>query len=587
MLQQHTEAPTSVKSLGTAEQATIRTLLNSFFREMGEPDPRIEKVAQQAPRTAQGETFAFQLPLSGKTLMGTMTYFSAVGQHVYGPFFFVVPPEGTRQELDMHQLIALLLDELSGRVASDNSGVLKSQMKMRIENSIEKMGLYVEHYRNRLQWERQGKLDFVGSEQSLYLGHPFHPYPKCSEGFVDDDLARYSPEMRAAFPLHYFAVKKDYVYEEWLKGQEQVPPPSVVTYAEERLGEQAGEYVLLPMHPWQARYLAQRQEVQHWMKQEAIISLGSQGPIVYPTSSVRTVWEPVSGCGYKLPLHVRITNLIRDNTVEQAKRTMDAASVLHQCRHELQTEYFQILMETGFRSVRFPQMPEELAASFTVIYRPMAINSEHTFVLASLLETLPDEAEPKLIQAIRQSSPGRMPEMGDWLERYLHISMLPFLRMLAGKGISFEAHLQNSLLSIKDGFPDCYYVRDLEGVSIDRVKAAEAGWIGTLMADDSPVLYQEAEAWKRTKYYFFVNHLGSLIHTIAAHQQEGEERYWRIVRALLLQEKEGACERLLAYIDDLLHSEHLPAKANFTSCFLARGETPLFIQIPNPIKGVP
>ncbi len=167
----------------------------------------------------------------------------------------------------------------------------------------------------------------------------------------------------------------------------------------------------------------------------------------------------------------------------------------------------------------------------------------------------------------------------------MHISMLPLLRILAGKGISFEAHLQNSLLTLKNGLPDCYYVRDLEGVSIDRHKAAEAGWIPTLIEDHSPVLYEEAKAWMRTKYYFFVNHLGSLIHTIAAYCREDEERYWGIVNHLLEQEKSGADERLLAYIDDLLYSDVLPAKANFTSCFLSKGEMPLFVNIPNPIKG--
>jgi siderophore synthetase component len=325
-------------------------------------------------------------------------------------------------------------------------------------------------------------------------------------------------------------------------------------------------------------------EVQTRMERGEIISLGLLGPNVYPTSSVRTVWDPAGGYGFKLPLHVRITNLLRENNSEQTRRTMDAARVLRHLQGQLGADSFQILSETGYSSVRFAS-PNECPPCFTVIYRPMAVDNETTFVMASLLESYPGGAEPKLIQAIRQSNRGRLPDLSAWLERYLQISMLPMLRLLAHRGISFEAHLQNSLLSIRQGWPAIYYVRDLEGVSIDRKLAERAGWIGTLLAPDSPVLYDEAEAWMRTKYYFFVNHLGSLVHTLSASQKEDEEHGWRIVRELLQQEKTVARGRLLAYIEELLEGDHLPAKANFISCFLKRGETPLFVDIPNPIKG--
>jgi len=179
---------------------------------------------------------------------------------------------------------------------------------------------------------------------------------------------------------------------------------------------------------------------------------------------------------------------------------------------------------------------------------------------------------------------GTLPDGPQWLERYLSLSLLPLLRLAAERGIGYEAHLQNSLLTLKHGWPDRFYVRDLEGVSVDRRKAAEAGWIGSLVDESSPVLYEEAVVWHRTKYYFIVNHLGSLIHAIAAYAGEDERRYWGVVSRLLRRERRQSSGKLGELIDELLDGNTLPAKANLKSCMAGRGETPGFAPIPNPIK---
>lgn len=586
MLQQ-TDTSASMKSLELAEHAAIRVLLNSYLRECGEVDPRTAKSGTRNPLPEHGEAIVIKLPVIGKSILGTMVYFSLIGQHAYGPSLGEMQADGTQKKLDANRLIGLLLEEMSYKEIPEKREAHMNKMRARIENSLHKMRLYIEHFLNHSTSESAKKLDYLRSEQSLFLGHPFHPFPKCSEGFADTELPLYSPEMGASFQLHYMALRKEHVQEEWIDEGEEALAHSVMEYAKQRLVNEAGKYKLIPMHPWQAQYVLQQPDVEELMNLGIILNLGEMGPVVYPTSSVRTVWNPDNGYGYKLPLHIRITNLIRDNTVEQSKRTIDAARVIHHLKAELDSDTFKIILETGSSSVAFNQLllsgPDNLSASFTVIYRPMDLQKSNTYVMASLLESFPGAEEPKLIQAIRQTNKGMLPDLSLWLECYLKISMLPLLQLLAGKGISFEAHLQNSLLSMKNGLPDCYYVRDLEGVSIDRNKAAEAGWIKTLIPDNSPVLYEESEAWMRTKYYFFVNHLGSLIHTIAAYQQADEDCCWRIVKDLLEQEKPKASKCLLAYIDDLMYSSHLPAKANFMSCFQSRGETPLFVNIPNPI----
>ncbi|MGM1020266.1 MAG: IucA/IucC family protein [Bacillota bacterium] len=644
MLTQSTEISTIAGELSKsriwAEQATLRALVNSYLRETRQFDPRIKG---EAPK------IKVILPRFGLPITGTLHHFSATGQHVYGSNWHEVEEGGTHRSLDMDGIIQRLLDEMSYHAKPEQREAEQQKMKQRIRNSMHKMTLFMDHHTKTTGESKpksfsstEAHLTYVRSEQSLLIGHPFHPFPKSTEGFADYELPLYSPEMSAAFPLYYFAVHEDNVQEEWIgeeHGRDAIDP-SVLLHARRQWGEELARYRILPMHPWQAEQVLRQSCIQSLIRQRVLIPLGALGPVVYPTSSIRTVWDLKTGNGYKLPLHVRITNLVRDNTQEQARRTLDAAKVIHELSADwsshIQSESFKVLTETGYSRVCFQpnevvkrtespestkdvglsqvttttakydaghehsaaatergttmvQELEQLSDQFTVLYRPMDLNPESTYVVASLLESLPGEQEPRLIAVIRDNYPsknGERPDLLAWLERYLHISMVPMLRLLAVKGIAFEAHVQNSLLSLQAGWPECYYVRDLEGVSIVREQAEAAGWVDSLIAEDSPVLYGAEEPWIRTRYYFFVNHLGALIHALAVHDQHSEQEYWRVVRKVLEQLREqdaSSCPRLAAYIQDLLNEPTLPAKANFTSCFQSRGDTPSFIPIPNPI----
>lgn len=630
-----------------AEQATLRALVNSYLRETRQFDPRFD------PRIdGQAQEMRVILPQLGRQIGGTLDHFSVTGQHVYGDDWYEVEEEGDRRRLGIEEVMQSLLDELGHRANSEQREVEQQNMKQRIHNSLHKMTLFMDRHLKLASGStstgssQEVHLMYVDSEQSLLMGHPFHPYPKSTEGFMEDELPLYSPEMSAVFQLYYFAVHQDHVQEEWLGEQHRrdAIDPSVRLHAQRQWGEELEHFCILPMHPWQAEHVLHQPHIQSLILERRLIPMGVLGPAFYPISSIRTVWNVETGNGYKLPLHVRITNLVRDNTQEQARRTLDAAKVIHHLAGEwssyVQSDAFKVLTETGYTRVCFKPDKEteglgnsdakydtgqesesdpvaikkavheleQLSDQLTVLYRPMDVNPESTYVMASLLEPLPGEQEPRLIGVIRDHSPaeaGEQPSLSAWLERYLHVSMVPMLRLLAVKGIAFEAHVQNSLLSLQDGWPECCYVRDLEGVSIVREQAETAGWVGTLVSEDSPVLYDAQEPWLRTRYYFFVNHLGALIHALAVHQQHSEQEYWRVVRKVLKQlqaqiETQNAvrvqrkpvkdsqpdadtCARLAAYIQDLLTDPTLPAKANFISCFQSKGDTPSFIPIPNPI----
>lgn len=544
--------PKRTKSETLAEHAAIERLLNAYLRENNIIDPR-----------TLDHHFEVNLPKSKKKISGSLIYWSAIGHHSYGETFY----QSNNEEITPTNVMDLLINEISYLEQDEKKRVeRKKWLKDLITNSMSKTTSYIAHAKNHLkQWT------YIDSEQSLRLGHPFHPTPKSSEGFSEHDLSLYSPELGASFPLHYFAVEKSCLKEEWV--------------SHECLDEETYEntdYELLPLHPWQANYLLGFEEVKEAIQQGRIIDMGRGAQPVYPTSSVRTVWDPVKKIFYKLPLHIRITNFIRTNSVEQVKRTMDAAKVLVTIRDRYETDQFRFLIEKGYRALSIPERSKERKEAFiqntAVLFREGVDwhEEEGLYVTASLLEEHPMWKESELARLIKANEI----DEEKWLSQYVAVTFIPLLTLLAETGVSVEAHVQNSLIQLENGWPKKCFVRDLEGVSIARNKAKEFGWTNQLIKEDSPVLYREEEAWFRFTYYVVVNHLGHLISSLGKVRQLDERRLWKVVRTVLQEVDEPIVK---PYVHKLLHSETFPAKANLISRFQECSETPLYVEIPNPM----
>jgi len=604
------------KSQQLAEAAAAERLLNAYLREtcqfnpLTDADPAASAslpVRIREELSEQGSLMRLVLQGTKKVVWGAVPYVSAFGHHRYGTSFFVTDVQGDgagdsdiRPLTGSVELAELLLREIAqGEPQMVDREERVATLLNQVENSLDKTKRYVTHSLNQQIdfWQTEGEVRMYTAEQSLAYGHPFHPTPKSSVGFSETDLAKYAPEMGAAFALHYFAAAPQLVQEAFLsQSDEGLFPASVLAAAEQRLsGEQQG-YRLLPSHPWQADHLKTWPEVQELLEQGLLVDLGPLGEPVYPTSSVRTVWDPTHAYFFKLPLNVRITNFVRVNPLEQLERTIGAASVLSHLADLVPHSGFTILQEAGYRTLVLPQateaVREKLAESFGVIFRenPVIRPADEVVPLciAPLLETAPDQEEPPMLQAIRtaaqeQGEPMSHPFLKKWLRAYLEHSLVPLTYLFVEYGVSIEAHVQNSMVTLKNGWPVGFYVRDLEGVSISRERAEKHGMFGGRVATDSPALYRDDETWNRLKYYFFVNHLGHLIHTLAYHGGDDEIALWQVVSNVLATSGVFAGDAR-RYLQDLFTVEGLPAKANLISRFQKRGETPAYVAIPNPLR---
>jgi siderophore synthetase component len=538
-----------------ARRAGRQRLLNAFLREAG-IDVR------------QAGALRIALTATGDTLVVEVVHRSAFGHHEYGDAPQLEQAGGRRAPLEHDAFVDVLLTEaaaVAGVAAADAPG-RRAQLATQIANSIARTARYVRRGRSAAP-SGDAHARTRHAEQSLLFGHPFHPTPKSAEGFDDADLARYAPELGAAFVLHYFAVAARLVVDRRVAPGTWFPVEAAATPA---------GYALLPAHPWQARYLLALPAVAALVAAGDIVHLGPRGPQVYATSSVRTVCAPGFETAWKLALHVRITNYVRTNPVEHVRRATDASALVAGLAGRWRHDGFGVLLETGFRTLDPGVVGEELAADMGVLFRehPFTATGAAPRVLAGLLEQRADGEPPELVRCVREAG-----DVSAWLCRFLDISLRPLLTLFAREGLSLEAHVQNSLLCTEGGWPTAFWVRDMEGASASRQRLARNGTLAVLPAG-SPVLYDDAEAWLRLRYHAVTNQLGHVVSVLGRHTDAGEERLWAVAREALAGWRDAQ-----PYASELLGARALPAKANLSSRFAGRSERPLYVDVANPMRG--
>ncbi|MGG6310758.1 IucA/IucC family protein [Paenibacillus macerans] len=566
-----TESKLRPESLTQANAHTCKLLLNCYIRELGREKSRHIQL------NARTLDYAVAFPASGITVFGKLAYHSAMGEHEYGSMRWF-GGNGEEGAVEYGALIRWVAGELTDEsTLAGGTPVTDAQLldfTGKVDNSCRNLALFIERA------AEHDLTDYRSSEQALIYGHPFHPFPKNTSGFSGQDVWNYSPELRSSFRLGYFAVRRDVYREEWVSDDGKVPPhESVQAHLRHILGDSSGEYAPLPVHPWQYNHVLGLSIVRDYIREAKLIPLGRLGPTAYPTTSVRTVYIPDMNCNIKLPLNMQITNLVRTNNDEQMRRTLDASRYLLRQSGFGPDSPARIAYETGIGTCRFEE--EALTRLFTVFYRPIEFDPACTYVMASLVEA-PRPGTPSRLMTMLGA--GTLP-IESWFERYLELSLLPIVRLAWEKGIHFEAHLQNTLLTLRDGMPASFFVRDLEGVSVEIGKAEAIGAGVKAEAEEpppfSPLFYPKEQAWARTAYYFFVNHLGSLIHSIARDANAPEERFWGMASEMLVREYGRSAN---AFVKHLLSADAFPAKRNMVSCLGGNGETPSYAQVANLLK---
>jgi siderophore synthetase component len=430
---------------------------------------------------------------------------------------------------------------------------------------------------------------YLSSEQALVAGHRFHPAPKARSGRPGDWLP-FAPEAGARFPLRFLAVRREVV------------DADGDTTAVDRLGAPAppAGYHVLPAHPWQLRLLAGRPWLRRAFRDRVLVDLGDGAHAVVPTSSVRTVYDPVADVFCKFSLNVRITNCVRKNSWYELAGAVALTGILGPVTADLAARFpgAAVLGEPGCLTVALPDL--EAVEGLSVIFREglgTFLKTDVTPLLAAALIEQPCVTmSGSPIRPVSGEPAGGLFDLRhpDWLvawwEAYVRQVAPPVLHALFGHGIVFEPHLQNVLVGVDgDGLPVQAVFRDLEGVKLVTTRHDQA--LAALKPEVACALgYDEERGWHRVAYCLFVNHLAEVAAAIADRQPhaapEFEATLWDRARQVLtgFARDHDWPPQLLG----LLAGVPLPAKANLRLRWArAADREAAYLSVRNPLGGQP
>jgi siderophore synthetase component len=563
-----TTTPTDI-----AESATLHNFLNCYLRETGDYEI-VDADDVPVPTNDREQAIRVPLPEQVTTLYVPLRYRSPTDRHLFDlPGYYQSGDETL--ELDYVTLASLVTKKLS--IARDDAGN-RDELLLRVVESCKNVARFVDARRDDADRLYDFDTTFREAEQSLVFGHLLHPTPKSRRGIPPHESPTYAPELEGSFSLHYFRADSDLVWEdsaretaasEWVKAALREDPAVSDSFVADHV---ESEDVLIPVHPWQADYLLEQDHVQEHLG-DGLESLGRVGREFHPTTSVRTLYAPEAPFMVKGSLNVRITNSERTNKRPELDRGVAISELLDtELGDDLRDEF------PNFDLVRDPaaltlDVGEEAESGFEVVLRENAFRgadaenvgpivalcqdkiAEDGSRLGEIVETLAEREERSTAEVSR-----------DWFRQYLELSLRPILWLYLERGLGVEAHQQNGVLALEEGYPDEFYYRDNQGYYFPESKYDELDDLLPGVGERADTICPDAVADERIRYYVVLNNLFGLINAFGTAGLVSECDLLEILR-----EELEYCRKFdrdsSSLLDDLLEDETLPCKANLLTRF--------------------
>ena len=580
-----------------ANRLAMQHLVNAYSQETGKAS-LFEKYQQNSTQLAfsQGLTL-LSLPLSliQAQLFVPLSYVSRVGRHRIAalPQIF---QKGQKLNFSAAAMVSLLLEELVQQSEGHVDAASLVERWIQSRDALQQfLNIRAEDFDALVQVE-QG---FIASEQALILGHSMHPAPKSRTGFVHEDWQKYSPEACGQTQLHYWLVAPEYIAEGTALEQAfsiQLKQEIKWHLSESELETLAAyaHYKLLPLHPWQARYLQSKVWFKSLKAKLKIIDLGEKAWIFSPTTSVRTLASFNAPWMLKPSLSVMITNSIRVNLAKECHR----GEMTHRLWHsELGRD---ILKQCpSLKAVNDPawialQLDGEIIDETICIVRDQPfIPEQQVTCIASLCQDHPVEERNRFNAlfdqiASQQKLNDKAQIAHDWFKTFLNISLSPLMYVYHRYGMAFESHQQNVLVELKDGWPQWLWLRDNQGFYYIEELADEILQQFPELNDKAHAVGSKAFVDERFSYYFFGNTLFGIINAIGATGFVSEQDLLSVLQQHLFDLLKQYPESSL--IQSLLYQPTLPYKGNLLTRLYELDELiapvenqSVYIQLANPL----
>lgn len=577
-----------------AESATIHSFVNCYLKETRNYEHWETESA--TPIETDCETvFRIELSNLGLDLVVPVRYESPTGRHLFELPVYLSTEDWI--ELDYATLTSLIVQELARSRSGEDSA---DELLLRVVRSCQNIERYVserDDYERRYGFETT----FRDAEQSLVFGHLLHPTPKSRQGIAPRNAPTYAPELRGEFQLHYFRAAPEIVSQgsareesatEWVKSE--------LAASDCSSGIVESDDALIPIHPWQAEYVLDQPHVQRAIDAGQLDYLGAHGRPFAPTSSVRTLYNSSSAFMVKSSLNVKITNSVRTNKRPELERGVAISELLDtELGARLRERFpdFRIVQdpayltldigddrESGFECVlRENPFQGEAATNVTPVValcqdHPAGTNGNPTSRLGHIIRTLADR-EGRTTAAVSE----------EWFRRYLSISVRPVLWLYLTHGVGVEAHQQNSVIRIEEGYPDQFYYRDNQGYYFCESTYEDVDALLPGVGERADTICPDAITDERIRYYVILNNAFGLINAFGCAGLIDERRVLELLREELQQLREFDRETS-DLLEPLLTERTIPCKGNLLTRFHGMDELEasienqsVYTEIDNPL----
>ena len=599
-----------------ADNASFQAFMNSYLKEV---DPGVwhdsdvwQKQTGQSISPACHQVLEVKLPKQNLTLALGVSYRSIVGRHTLVEVFQKTLFEFHWQAIDFFSAIQSLIKEIYSPASdSNNDNALLKRESLRkkelelLSRVVESQQVMCHYLEQRLDDPKLQSTRFIDSEQAILFGHWLHPTPKSRQGIHEWQHSIYTPELCGKFQLHYFAVDRQLVRQNSIRDEttEQLLAKSLAM-TPGSIPELADHMLLLPVHPLQAQWLLQQPQIQRRIKLGVMQDIGPLGAEFTATSSVRTLYCESLDFMIKLSIPVKVTNSLRINMDHELDAGMAVASLFRKTGFSENYPKFQTIddpaymtldieghEQSGFELIlrdnpfhnqddRGQTASEPNIVSIAALTQD-AIQPDQSSLLSNTIQQLAKQDQLSLRQAAVQ-----------WFGLYWQCAIETAIRLYDEHGIALEAHQQNSLLDISEGWPTRYFYRDNQGFYLSKTHSLTLLNQEPLLADTKELFYDDEMILNRFCYYLIVNQLFSVINRLGIDQLLPEQEALTLCAKWLEELKPQLQNQGIPLVDAILNQRDMACKGNLLTRIhdvdelQADQELAVYTRIKNPLRNL-
>ncbi|WP_347861903.1 IucA/IucC family protein [Salimicrobium sp. PL1-032A] len=449
-----------------------------------------------------------------------------------------IDSSGSRQVIDrMEQLLMLLgfrnerfLKELMNSALNYASALEAADLRKRTLPQPEQ-GEDTWEYVIRRYKEEPDFSPLVFFEQWVIQGHTTHPAARTKIPMEPEDVKRYAPEWGAAPELVPLAVKRDSTVETAPFGVEMTE--ALLRTAPEmkkEFDQLEGEYKLIPLHPWQAKYTLPEHYGRE-LREKIFVPLETKIPSA-ALMSFRTM--AIRDYHIKTAVDVQMTSAVRTVSAASTKNGPIMAGLLKDIVEEEET----MTVSGDLTGIHYNPDHEEnrtfYEKNIAALLRENPETSLHegevAMPAAALIAASPVTGRMLIEEFIGEATEAAA---SSFIESYARTVLPGIIRLLSEYGIGMEAHLQNSVIIFKNRKPVRIDLRDCGGVRILPERLNRHFDEAPIDPSTNLLTDQEQELTDIFSHALFHNHLGEIIVALSRNLRIAEESMWEAVKTVI------------------------------------------------------